>query len=406
MSAAADTHQNLIGGQGCAARSGNHFSVPTDAGLRPWPRSDRADVQLALASLRSGAEAWGALDPDVRLGPLNRAWAALLANPDPGAALASRLGLSCAEGGQLLVDGAACGTLDRKSLASRFKEGEAPPLGSVVLIRLHWSELLKDLFLCVAGELLAGRGVLLVSDGHVPQLAQGLADVLIGAGLPLDAWALLHDDGQSVLRAARADPGVAGFVLSAFGSIDPQDTRAPGRGFGDGVVHGAAPAWNQRPLVPRTLRVQADEDPRVAARRVACDLFGRLPSLSGQLPGMPAIVELAPRVLSAFTSELLLILENPEEGRALGIGLPCPWVDGGLATHLEQTLADGIDGGATLIHEERRPSFSGDPTSGTITRLVFTNVEREMRLLEYTCPAPVLLLRRQDPESTPIQAPS
>jgi hypothetical protein len=117
---------------------------------------------------------------------------------------------------------------------------------------------------------------------------------------------------------------------------------------------------------------------------------------------MPSIVEVPPRLLSAFTTELLLALEEPERGSATD-ARPCPWVDGGLATYLERTLADGIDGGATLIHEERRPSFSGDPTSGTIQRLVFTNVESEMRLLERVQPAPVVLLRRggSDSASTP-----
>jgi len=398
MSAAADTPQNLIGGEGHAARSGGKFEVPSGSGPRSWPRSGQADLEGALASLRSGTGTWGGLDRDARLGVLNEAWAAFTADPDPGGALASRLGLSPEECREALLGAEAALALDPELLASRCGQGVAPAEGTIVLIRLHWGELLKDLFLCVAAELLAGRCVLLVSDFRVPGFAQALADLLLGAGLAPDALALLHDDGESVLRAALTSPWVGGFILSGFEHKELPAERGPGSGFGDGIVEAAPPAWNHRLLVPRTLRVEADEDPTLAAQRVASGLFSRLPSLSGQLPGMPSIVEVAPRLLSAFTTALLLALEEPERGSATDAH-PCPWVDRGLATYLERTLADGIDGGATLIHEERRPSFSGDPTSGTIQRLVFTNVESEMRLLEQVQPAPVVLLRRGGSDS-------
>ncbi|MDP6386227.1 MAG: hypothetical protein QGI93_08545 [Planctomycetota bacterium] len=399
MSAAADTQQNLIGGEGLAARSGSHFDVPAAAGPSSWPRSDRTDLESALASLRSGLGPWGGMDRSGRLSILNTAWADFTGGPDPGGALASRFGLSQAECRETLLGADAQPALDPDVLSSRFEGGSDPAEGTVIFIRLHWSELFKDLFVCVAAELLAGRCVLLVSDPRVPGLAQGLADLLLGAGLPPDALALLHDDGETVLRAALVSPWVGGFVVSGFEHQELPDERGSGGGFGEGIVERASTAWSFRLLAPCTLCVGVDADPRLAARRVAGELFSRLPSLSGQLPGMPSIVEVPPRLFSAFTTELLLALEAPE-GESASDAYPCPWVDGALATYLEQTLTDGIDGGATLIHEERRPSFSGDPASGTILRLVFTNVEREMRLLEQVRPAPVVLLRRGDPDST------
>jgi len=403
MSAAADTQQNLIGGEGRAACSGSHFEVPAGSGPSSWPRSDRTDLEGALASLRSGSGPWGGLERSARLAIMNTAWAAFTGGPDPGGALAARLGLSPAECQEALLGGKAQPALDPDVLTSRFGGDAAPAEGAVVLVRLHWGELFKDLFVCVAAELLAGRCVLLVSDPRVPGLAQGLADLLLGAGLVPDALALLHDDGESVLRAALASPWVGGFILSGFEYQGLPDERGPG--FGEGIAELACTAWSYRLLAPCTLCVAGDEDPRIAARRVVSDLFSRLPSLSGQLPGMPSIVEVPAHLFSAFTTELLLALESSEE-ELVSPAHPCPWVDGGLATYLEQTLADGIDGGATLIHEERRPSFSGDPTSGTIQRLVFTNVESEMRLLEHARPAPVVLLRRQNSDlaSTPSTA--
>jgi len=393
MSAAADTYQNLIGGEGRAARSGSHFDVPSGSGPSSWPRSDRTDLESALASLRSETGLLGGPDAGARLGVLSGAWSAFVADPDRGGALASRLGLSSDECLEILLDGEAAPAWNPELLVSRFNEAAAPAEGSVVLVRLHWGEMLKNLFVCVAAELLAGRRVLLVSDPRVPGLAQRLADLLLGAGLAPDTLALLHDDGESVLRAAIASPFVSGFILSGFEHKELAPEGGGGASFGDGIVEVRPPAWCHRLLVPRVLRVEADENPRVAARRVAGELFSRLPSLSGQLPGMPSIVEVAPRLLSAFTTELLLALEHPEEGLTSAAN-PCPWVDGALATHLEQTLTDGIDGGATLIHEERRPSFTGDPTSGTIQRLVFTNVESEMRVLEQIQPAPIVFIRR------------
>jgi hypothetical protein len=239
------------------------------------------------------------------------------------------LGLSSEECREALLGGEADLALDPALLASRCGRSVAPAEGTIVLIRLHWGELFKDLFLCVGAELLAGRCVLLVSDFRVPGLAQALADLLLGAGLAPDALALLHDDGESVLRAALTSPWVGGFILSGFEHKERPAERGPGSGFGDGIVEAAPPIWNHRLLVPCTRRVEADEDPTVAARRVASDLFSRLPSLSGQLPGMPSIVEVAPRLLSAFTTELLLALEEPEQGSATDAH-PCPWVDGGL----------------------------------------------------------------------------
>ena len=396
MSAVADTHQTLIGGESRAACSGSHFDVPSGSGPSAWPRSDRADLESALVSLRAGTGILGGLDEGARLGVLSGAWSALVADPDRGGTLASRLGLSSEECLEILLEGEVTPVLNPELLVSRFSEDAAPAEGSVVLIRLHWGEMLRDLFVCVAAELFAGRCVLLVSDPRVPGLAQGLADLLLDAGLAPDTLALLHDDGESVLRAAVASLGVSGFILSGFERKEFAPERGGGTSFGDGIVEMRSPAWCHRLLVPRALRVEADEDPKIAARRVAGDLFSRVPSLSGQLPGMPSIVEVAPRLLSAFTTELLLTLENPKEGLTSAAN-PCPWVDGALAAYLERTLADGIDGGATLIHEERRPSFTGDPTSGTIQRLVFTNVEGEMRVLEQVQPAPVVLIRRGGP---------
>ena len=83
MSAAADTQQNLIGGEGLAPRSGSHFDVPAASGPSSWPRSDRTDLESALASLRSGLGPWGGLDRSGRLSILNTAWADFTGGPDP-----------------------------------------------------------------------------------------------------------------------------------------------------------------------------------------------------------------------------------------------------------------------------------------------------------------------------------
>ncbi|GEM_PF-2086377 len=405
MTVSSLSHLNRIGGREQPSESGHHFTVPSGSALSSWPRSNHADLSQALASLRRGVQPWSELDEGTRLGFLERMREGLRSHPDLDGSLAGRLDLTSAELTEWMARKSWSESLQNGRLVSRLVGTPASAQGTVVLIRLHWGEMLWDLFECVAAELLAGRVVLLLSDGKVPHLAARISDGLLDAQVPTDCWALLHDDGDSVLRAALGDPGVGGFVLSGPRVLGDLDERVARREFGQGVLEACEPVWNQRQLSPRTVSVREDDDPGRAARQIAHELFGRIPSLSGQLPGMPTLVEVAPRILSEFTSELLRVLEELTAGQGSELDRPCTWVDAALATHLEQTLADGIDTGATLIHEQRRPAFSGDPLSGTISRLVFTNVEREMRLLEHTQPAPVLLLKRQDSSSTATPSP-
>src|SRR6185503_3307684 len=87
--------------------------------------------------------------------------------------------------------------------------------------------------------LLAGRGVILVSDPHSPMLADALARAL--ARLPQGAVSVLHDDGRTLLRAAAADArigslGVASTSPAAF-ELAERTTSAPvEQDFGSGAT--------------------------------------------------------------------------------------------------------------------------------------------------------------------------
>ncbi|MDF1801216.1 MAG: hypothetical protein P1V81_18775, partial [Planctomycetota bacterium] len=75
----------------------------------------------------------------------------------------------------------------------------------LTLVAAHWSHRVDGLFNLVAGELLDGRGVLLVADPGLPMAAETLAQALLAAGLPPCSLAVLFDlqpDGWGELARA------------------------------------------------------------------------------------------------------------------------------------------------------------------------------------------------------------
>ena len=367
-----EIRQNLVAGRPAAAAAGARFEVARGAG-GTWPRSCERDVRAALDAL--DASSWSQQASN---------WRAPAAPRLPPLAITA-LGLA----------------QDEVPLPRELPPPPFPPPApgaGVTLMQFAWCD--PRLHRSVAGELAAGRAVLLLSDGPLPAIAEGVARHLLGAGIAPRALALVHDDGDTALRAACADPRVDRVLLTCSEARRAERlawaTGLAGRsGFGAGVRELAAPDVHVDGLRPCTARVLAGEDPQARAVEIAEAAFGRATALSGQAFGQVGRVLVHPHQLSRFTAALLSTLE----AQAL-VDPPLVPLERSLVHDLEQVRGQGLDEGATLIHEVTHGSRRAS-SGGRIARLVFTNVEPHMRLWGLARPLPVLLLSRLtdgDPE--------
>lgn len=371
---------NWIDGAERQPRDGHWFevSVPgSPEAVGQWPRSSAGDVETALEALARSAGAWAATPLERRLAMLGRASGDLAADPDPDGAIEATLGLVPTR-------------LGRATAVPGPAAGEA----GIVLVRRHWGELLAARVLFA--ELAAGNPVLLVGDGRVPALADRVLRALLAAGVPRDAVALVHDDGDTAVRAALASGRVARWRASGYPEARERcealvEAATPQGLFGAGVVQTLGPALEFAPLVRGGARVAEGDEPARCAKDVARRAFGRIETMSGQLPGQVGVVEVHPRRLSRFTEVLLETLEG-----SFSRTPPAAFLDPDLVPHLRAMRDLGLDEGATLIHEGRPPESHADDSDATLIRLVFTNVEPHMRLVACSRPAPVLLLQRRE----------
>lgn len=375
-----DLRHNIIDGEPREPGGRTHFSArPGEAPL--WPRSGPEDVGLALDSLGGGAGPWSALGEDRRARILEAALEGLRLDPDPGGMLARAVGLQEGE-------------FEPPELSCPPPEGPGGG-GAISLVRAHAAGLLDRPSLAVAQELSRGASVLLLSDGRLPEAGERVARAFLAAGVPSDALAILHDDGEACLHAA-VDSGEVGRIRATLDGDAAarlmRHSRASHRHstFGAGVF--GAPAGPELfidgPCSVET-RVVHGEDVLASARAVAASAFGRTRTLGGQRSGRVGAARVAPLELSGFTEALLEVLERRPEDHA-----PGRWLDPGLPDRLEALRSLGLDEGATLIHEPRGRASRSQSGRDRLLRLVFTNVEPGMRLAQDLGAAPVLLLIR------------
>lgn len=180
-------HANWIAGRPTPSKAGIarlSSRRPGDGeALGEWPLSAAGDVDGALA----GLEPPGLGTSEVQQ-LLDRAAAALAARSgDLAVGLAAteaRLGIGP---GELAAGPRAFG------LGIGGAGQPARPGDSLTLVAAHWSHRVDALFDLVAGELLDGRGVLLVADPQLPMAAETLVQALLAAGLPPRSVAVLFD---------------------------------------------------------------------------------------------------------------------------------------------------------------------------------------------------------------------
>lgn len=336
---------------------------------------------MALDALRRGARSWSGLGGDRRARILDAALEDLRGDPDPGGMLARAVGLEEGEFGPP--------ELDFSPLAG-CRDG-----GEVSLVRAHASGLLEGPAIAVAEELSRGASVLLLPDGRLPEAGERVARAFLDAGVPSDALAVLHDDGEACLQAAVDSGEVGRFRATLEYETAARLRRYSGASrrhstFGAGIF--GEPSGPEllldQPCSVET-RVVPEEDVLSSARAVATSAFGRTRSLGGQRSGRIGAVRVDAFALSLFTEALLEALEGRPEDHA-----PARWLDPGLPDRLDAVRSLGLDEGATLIHEPRGRASRSQSGRDKLLRLVFTNVEPGMRLAQDLGAAPVLLLIR------------
>jgi hypothetical protein len=372
-------HAHWIGGERRNAAGGGTFQVPR-AGT--WSRAGQEEVRDALSE---PFEAWSRTPAPQRREVLAAALADLAREPDPHGLIARALGLTQEE----------LGEREAPALKTCLDDLPTGSGGRSVIVRAHWSELLAGLARAVCHVLACGDRALVLSDRCLPVLADRLAEALYDAGLPAGALAVLHDDGETVLRHALASGNCARLDASGPQSAcerleqlaaEPGGREAGLQPFGAGVLPRAATPCGFTALTSSVMYVGPDDEPVAAAREAAERSLGRVAALSGQAPGQVGQVRCHPRHFSAFTEALLSALDGAEE--------PLFALD--RETDRDRTRARemGLDEGAALIWE----GASSSPQRGRDARLeglVFTNVESRMRIADRTRPAPLLLLTRE-----------
>ncbi len=395
-------YSNWIGGEAVPPQGGGYVPRsgpgPRGADLGDWPRSGAADVELALTELAAAGSS-----PAPSGAALRRAASELDQDPDPSGASAAALDLEPSEFDEysepLLADledlpgppRRGAGAANRVPLALHV-DGSAGPL-------VLWSRLWR--------ALAQGRPVLLVPAPSLGPAADLAADVLRAElGSRAGALAVLHQESAEVTRAlaiserpvelTHVGPPAAG---EAFETLVNQARKealagmpAANRPFGLGIGAGGRRARAAvHELLPATLELGPDGDPRAAARRVVRLAFGRDWALGGWDAQALRRVRVAPSLLSSFTE---CLLDRLERDSAVD---PAPWpLDKRQPERLLEARRIGLGEGATLIHEASRPSRGGGGTA-ILTRLVFTNVEDRMGLARLRSPLPLLLLERAGP---------
>lgn len=372
-----EEHTNWVAGQPCAPAAGQLFErvahlAPGEPTGR-WPRSSAEDLLEALEQTARATEAWRARSPAERRSVLRKLPAALGAQLDLPAALSRALGLELHELSSRLDEGlytlaaALAGSSDASPDPS-----SGQPAGAGLCVA-HWSELVGGLAARVCERLLAGAGVCIVSDPHLPEAAQALAEALaqvLGPG----PWSVVHTDLPGPLAEALDWDELAWLHW-----------RAP-RCVLQGALEGRAncpETWRLDPLSNASHVIAEDADLAAEAAFVVQHAVGRSGTLSGQFPGQVGRIYCHQTLFSRFSEQLLDLLEEAPDQ-------PVPLVEDDLFEHVRRAWTIGLDEGAT-------PIFGGPPircAPQALGPLVFTNVDVAGGLVALERPAPILGLCR------------
>lgn len=273
---------NFVAGQWSDALDGTTFERRNPAHgddiIGDFPQSGSADVAAAAAALDKGWRGWAATAPETRVEILNRAADIILQRLD---ALATDL---TREEGKTI--GSAKMEWKRAAANLRLYAGEAvrtrgetypvedalvysvrQPLG-VVLAITPWNFPVSIPSRKIGPALATGNAVLYKPSEAAPLTGRNLVEVLLEAGIPADAIALLHGGGAALGEALVEAPQVKAVTFTGSYAVGAAIHRAAGPGRRLQLEMGGKNACIVMP----------DADPDRAARIIAQGAF----NLTGQ----------------------------------------------------------------------------------------------------------------------------
>lgn len=271
----------------------------------------------------------------------------------------------------------------------------------------HWTDLVGPLLARLSIWLLGGSTAVLIADPRLPEATASLARALESAGLPRGTLALLHDDGQTLVRAALERGDLA--WIRARGSAAEMAT------LDAAVQRGHASAERSLwPLASAVHGVPLRADPAEEAQRVLERALDPSDTLCGQLPDAIGRVLCHQRQFSRFTAELLDRLE-----RSGAMTRPFAPVESDLCGWMREAWDLGLDEGACPVFGEvsARPAAppEADPADcalpagargrapRAVAPVIFTNVESGGRLCGLERPAPLLRLVRAESDEEALR---
>ncbi len=360
---------NWIDGEARESVSGAWYELSeadSQGDLGRWPRSNGDDLELALDAARAAEPAWRELGTGAREDRLRACAADFVDAPDPDGLGARALGLDEEEardhrdGLAYAVDAALTGAPDLARGTLGAREGPC-------LLAPSWAATWDAPARAAFFALRAGRPVILAPDGSLPVVGDALRRAL--ADLPPGVFQVLHDDGRTLVRASLDVPS------SRLSSVVVAQERSGPVAERAAHVEVVPPRRSSRVVDP-------DLDLRHEAQRVIDDAIGRARALSGSRPGQVGRVLVPERAFSRFGE---LLLEELESSAAAAS--PLESALRAQRTALENAFALGLDEGATAV-------FTGPGREHRLFPVVFTNVERGMRIARLAGPCGLLLLLR------------
>ena len=387
---------NFIAGRWCIA-AGNatfHDRNPADVEdvLGWFPDSSEVDVERAIEGVRGGAREWAAAAPEARSNVLDSAAAIMAGRADALARELSR------EEGKTLAEA----RMEARRIAANFRlyAGEAlrlrgethpAPQGEIVLtlrepvgvvaVITPWNFPLAMPARKLAPALAAGNGVVFKPSELTPLMGQRLVEVLLEAGLPPAAIALVHGRGPVAGKALVAHPLVDAVTFTGSYAVGRAIHEAAGIGTRVQLEMGGKNA--------AVVLADADVDRAVAV--IARGAFG----LSGQAcTGTSRVL-----VAEALHDRLVARLADVANAIVVGNGLAEGVTMGPLASEAQldkvmRYIELGKSEGGRVVAGGTRPNDAATSRGHFVRPTVFTDLPADSRLLRDEIFGPVVTVQR------------
>jgi alpha-ketoglutaric semialdehyde dehydrogenase len=391
------TGLNFVAGQWVPAASGATFERhdPADGSVvGTFPASGEADAVAAIEGLAAGWKAWAATSPEKRLEILNKAADIIVARAGSlGEELTREEGKPVGSG--KMEWGRAAANLRLYAGEAVRTRGETFPVGDslvysareplgVITAITPWNFPISIPSRKIGPALATGNAVLFKPSEVSPLTGQRLVEILLEAGVPAGAIALVQGRGVDMADALASHPAVKAvtFTGSYATGCAIHAKAGPGRRL-------QLEMGGKNPAI-----VLADADPAKAAKIIAQGAFN--------LTGQACTATSRAIIVGDAYDDIVARVKAIAEGFVLGAGMDAATTMAPIASkaqydHIRRMIQVGLDEGLELItgggdlpeRSEAEGGFFVKPT-------IFGNVPRTSRLAMEEIFGPVLAFHRAE----------